>query len=80
MELGRPRLGLGPASRSAALYPGRGEPFSALAEVHAALGETEAAREALERSLGADWRGNEDGRREAERALQKLGTARTEGN
>jgi O-antigen ligase len=76
IELGRPRLALEPAGRAAALYPEQAEPLAVLATAHLALGETEPARAALERSLGADWRGDEASRREAERTLKSLSPAR----
>jgi hypothetical protein len=76
IELGRPRQAIAPASRAAALYPAEAQPLAVLASAHLALGEAEPARAALARSLDADWRGDQEARRQAERTLESLGEAR----
>ncbi|HJQ98892.1 MAG TPA: O-antigen ligase family protein, partial [Candidatus Polarisedimenticolaceae bacterium] len=72
VELGHPEKALRPALRVAALYPEQGETLAALANVHLALGEIDAAKVALRRSLAAEWRGDAAARQRAERTLVDL--------
>lgn len=71
LRLGRGDLALPVVRRAIAVYPGEALPRAVLGEVYLAMGESEAARAAMEQSLTLEWR--DRARRErAERLLAEL--------
>ena len=69
LQIGRGDLALPIARRATALYPGEALPQAMLGEAYLALGDPAAARTAMERSIGLEWR---DDRGRRDRIWRKL--------
>jgi O-antigen ligase len=72
IHIHRGDLALPVARRAAEVYPGDAESRALLGEAYRALGDTVAARSALEQSLALDWRGNLERRDRVRQVLAEL--------
>ena len=69
---GRPDWSIPAARKAAATYPKEALPLAVLGQAYLAAGDTVAARAALERSIGLEWRGDTDTRDRMGRKLMSL--------